>query len=143
MAILWPLATAAETDPGDATAPTSINALSSPDLESFARAYTAIKTIEAAYQQKIAEAPAAEARRRLIREGNRLMAQVVEAAGLEVAKYNEIAARKRADPALRAKIETLADDISWDWQAALESRSTTPPSESANQQRGQPGSIQD
>jgi hypothetical protein len=70
-----------------------------------------VQEVSNVYAPQIENASSVEAAQRLQQEANELMIQAVQAQGLDVATYNEIAQAMQRDGDLRRQIMEMVEDV--------------------------------
>lgn len=81
------------------------------DLLSFAAAYLAIEKIRTEFEIRADELTLAEDKQSLHQAAREKMANAVEARGLKVAEYQQIALAVQRDPAVRKKVMDYIDRL--------------------------------
>lgn len=77
------------------------------DLQTFAAVQGDLDTVRAEYSARLEAASDQEQAAQLQQEASIMMIQAVEAAGMEVETYNEIALALQSDPALRDRVAEM------------------------------------
>ena len=77
------------------------------DLQTFAAVQGDLDTVRAEYSARLEAASDQEQAAQLQQEASMMMIQAVEAAGMEVETYNEIALALQSDPALRDRVAEM------------------------------------
>ena len=77
------------------------------DLQTFAAVQGDLDTVRAEYSARLEAASDQEQAAQLQQEASMMMIQAVEAAGMEVETYNEIALALQSDPALRDRVTEM------------------------------------
>lgn len=97
--------------PSAAGPPVPSNTLDDGDLLSFAAAYLAVEKIRAEFESRTDDPTLAEDRQSLHQAAGEKMADAIEARGLKVAEYQQIALAVQRDPAVRKKVLDYIDRL--------------------------------
>lgn len=84
--------------------------ISDEKLEEFAAVHKDVESMNAEYQQKIAEAKDVTEKSVLTAEANKEMLSLVEKSDLSLTEYNQIAQMVKQDPVLQSKYTKILND---------------------------------
>ena len=98
-----PVSRHAATPPNTTPAPAAPTNISDKKLDAVVAASKQVSAVRGTYEQKVAQAPAAE-KERLIGEANAAIKKAVTDQGLSLEEYNTIVEVAQKDPAVRDKL---------------------------------------